>query len=253
MVEFKVFHGPFIAALRPSNRSKGGRPPFDPVMMFKNLVQQALYSLSDEATECQIKTRLPFQRLPRLGLNGWAPDATTAWLFREQLMKAKAIDKLFARFDAALTDRGYLAIDGHITDATVVPAPKQRDTEDEKAAIKHGKVPACWTEKLAQIRQKERDARWAVKYSEAKSREGVDPNGFKPVDLAIPMLGYNNHIGIDRSHGPIRTWDANFANAHDRPRLPKLMRKQTTSSGVWAGTACRLSRDDQDERARQSR
>ena len=129
VVDFEVFRGPLIVALRRSNRGKGGRPPFDPVMMFKVLVLQALYSLSDEATEFQIKDRLSFQRFLGLGLDGRVPDATTVWLFREQLVKAKAVDKLFARFDAALTDRGYLAMGGQIIDATVVPAPKQRNTE----------------------------------------------------------------------------------------------------------------------------
>lgn len=62
------------------------------VLMFKILVLQALYSLSDEATEFQIKDRLSFQRLLGLGLDGTAPDATTVWLFRERLVKANAID-----------------------------------------------------------------------------------------------------------------------------------------------------------------
>jgi hypothetical protein len=136
VVEFGVFRGPLIVALRRSGRGKGGRPPFDPVMMFKVLVLQALYSLSDEAAEFQIKDRLSFQRFLGLGLDGRVPDATTVWLFRERLVEAKPIDKLFARFDAALTECGYLAIGGQIIDATVVPAPKQRSTEDEKAAIK---------------------------------------------------------------------------------------------------------------------
>jgi hypothetical protein len=113
VVDFEVFRGPLIAALRRSDRGKGGRPPFDPVMMFKILVLQALYSLSDEATEFQIKDRLSFQRFLGLRLDGKVPDATTIWLFRERLVQAKAIDKLFARFDAALTDRGYLAMAGH--------------------------------------------------------------------------------------------------------------------------------------------
>ncbi len=93
------------AALRRSPRRKGGRPPFDPVLMFKILLLQALYSLSDDATEFQIKDRLSFQPFLGLGLDGTVPHATTMWLFRERLVKAKAIDKLFARFDAALTDR----------------------------------------------------------------------------------------------------------------------------------------------------
>jgi transposase len=159
VVDFEVFRGPLIAALRRSVRGKDGRPPFDPVMMFKILVLQALYSLSDEATEFQIKDRLSFQRFLGLGLDGTVPDATTVWLwlFRERLVQAKAIDKLFSRFDAALTDRGYLAMGGQIIDATVVPAPKQRNTEEEKAAIKDGRIPEAWKAKPARLRQKDRN------------------------------------------------------------------------------------------------
>lgn len=92
VVDFEVFRGPLVAALRRSVRGKGGRPPFDPVLMFKILVLQALYSLSDEATEFQVKDRLSFQRFLAIGLDGTVPDATTVWLFRERLVKAKAID-----------------------------------------------------------------------------------------------------------------------------------------------------------------
>jgi transposase, IS4 family len=213
-------------------------------MMFKILVLQALYSLSDEGCEFQIKDRRSFQRFLGLGLDGRVPDATTVWLFREQLVKARAIDKLFARFDAALTDRGYLAMGGQIIDATVVPAPRQRNTDEEKAAIKQGKIPERWKEKPAKVRQKDRDARWTVKYSKAKVKEGGDPKGFKPVDLAIPMFGDKNHIGIDRAHGLIRTWDASAANAHDGARLPELISKQNTGSGVWADTAYRSRKNE---------
>lgn len=159
-------------------------------------------------------------------------------------MKAKAIDRLFAFFDAALTDCGYLAMGGQIIDATAVPAPKQRNIEDEKAAIKQGKVPERWKERSGKIRQKDRDARWTVKYSKAKVKEGGDPKAFKPVDLAIPMFGYKNHIGIDRAHGLIRTWDASAANAHDGARLPELISKQNTGSGVWADTAYRSKKNE---------
>ena len=172
------------------------------------------------------------------------PDATTVWLFRERLVQTQAIDKLFARFDAALTDRGYLAMGGQIIDATVVPAPKQRNTEDEKAAIKQGKIPERWKEKPAKIRQKDRDGRWTVKYSKAKVKEGGDPKGFKPVDLGIPMFGYKNHIDIDRVHGLIRTWDASAANAHDGALLPDLISNQNTGSSVCADTAYRSKKNE---------
>jgi transposase, IS5 family len=241
VVDFEVFRGPLIVALKRGARGKGGRRSFDPVMMFKILVLQALYLLSDEATEFQIKDRLSFQRFLGLGLDGKVPDATTVWLFRERPVQAKAIDKLFARFDTALTDRGYLAMGGQIIDATVVPAPRQRNTDEEKAAIKEGKALEHWKEKPAKIRQKDRDARWSLKYTKAKVKEGADPTAFKPVDLAIPMFGYSEHtslsrgqarraahIGIDRAHGLIRTWDASAANAHDGARLPDLISKQNT-------------------------
>ena len=180
VIDFEVFRGPLIAALRRGLRSKGGRPPFDPVLMFKILVLQALWSLSDDAVEFQIKDRLSFQRFLGLGLAGTVPDATTVWLFRERLVKARAIDRLFARFDAALKERGYLAMGGQILDATIIPAPRQRNTGEEKAAIKEGRIPDGW--KPARARQKDRDARWTVKYSKAKVKEGSDPG--HPVQLA---------------------------------------------------------------------
>ncbi len=67
VVDFEIFRGPLVAALRRGDRGKGGRPPFDPVLMFKILVLQALYALSDEATGFQIKDRLSFQRFLALG------------------------------------------------------------------------------------------------------------------------------------------------------------------------------------------
>ena len=242
VVDFEVFRGPLVVALRREARGKGGRPAFDPVLMFKILVLQALYSLSDEACEFQIKDRLSFQRFLGLGLDGTVPDATTVWLFRERLVKAKVIDKLFARFDAVLKDRGYLAMGGQILDATIVPAPRQRNTEDEKTAIKEGRVPEAW--KPAKVRQKDRDARWTVKYSKAKVKEGADPRAARPVDLAIPMFGYKNHVGIDRSYGLIRTWQTSAANAHDGARLPDLVSRDNTASGVWADTAYRSKKNE---------
>lgn len=66
-------------------------------------------------------------------------------------------------------------------------APKQRNTEDEKKALKEGRIPEVWKAKPARPRQKDRDARWTVKFSKAKER----PDGTKPpVDIAIPAFGY---------------------------------------------------------------
>jgi transposase, IS5 family len=240
VVDFELFRAPLDAALLRSNRGRGGRPPYDPVLMFKILVLQALYSLSDDATEFQIKDRLSFQRFLGLGLDGRIPDAKTVWLFREHLVRAKAIEKLFARFDAALTDRGYLAMSGQIIDATIVPAPKQRNTEAEKATIKAGGIPENWADKPARIAQKDRDARWTVKYSKAKPSESGAPR----VDLAVPAFGYKNHIAIDRAHGLIRTWTATDAARYDGAQLENLVTRANTASGVWADTAYRSAKNE---------
>lgn len=63
-------------------------------------------------------------------------DAKTIWLLREHLAQAGATKTLFARFDKHLAEAGYLAMGGQIVGATIVVAPRQRNTEVEKVAIK---------------------------------------------------------------------------------------------------------------------
>jgi transposase, IS5 family len=148
-------------------------------------------NLSDERSEFLINDRMSFMRFLGLGLADRVPDARTIWLFREKLTRAGVIEPLFTRFDAALRASGYIAMSGQIVDATLVAAPKQRNTEEEKRAIKEGRVPEAWAEKPARLRQKDRDARWTVKFSKAKER----PDGTKPpVDIAIPTFGYQNQV-----------------------------------------------------------
>ena len=136
--------------------------------MFKVLVIQTLYTLSDEQPEFQIKDWLSFQRFLGFGLGDTVPDANTIWTFRETLTRTKAVEELFRRFDAALKDAGYLAMSGQIIDASIVAAPRQRLTDDEKAALKEGKVPEDWKGKPAKLIQKDRDARWTLKHGRKK-------------------------------------------------------------------------------------
>ena len=105
-VDFEMFRSELTRALAYSDGSQGGRPPFDPVMMFKILVIQAANTLSDERTEFLINDRLSFMRFLGLGLSDRVPDARTIWLFREKLTRAEAIKPLFDRFDAALREAG---------------------------------------------------------------------------------------------------------------------------------------------------
>ncbi len=89
-------------------------------------------------------------------------------MFREKLTKAGAIERLFGRFDAAVRAAGYIAMSGQIVDASLVAAPRQRNSDDEKQEIKAGRIPQAWQIKPAKLRQKDRDARWTVKFAKAK-------------------------------------------------------------------------------------
>ena len=175
-----------------------------------------------------------------LGLADTVPDANTIWTFREGLTQARiagkpAIEVLFERFDAALSTAGFLAMSGQIVDASIVAAPKQRNTDGEKRDIKEGRIPPQWAAKPAKLRQKDRDARWTVKYTKAKP----SAEGMPRVDLAVPAFGYKNHIGIDRRHRLIRRWTVTDAARHDGALLPELIDPNNTAGDVWADTAYR--------------
>jgi IS5 family transposase len=246
VVDFEVFRSELERAVPRADRSKGGRPPFDHVLMFKALILQTQNSLSDERTEFYLRDRLTWMRFLGLGLGDAVPDANTIWTFREALTKAGATARLFALFDQELCAAGYLAMSGQLVDATIVAAPKQRNTRAEKQAIREGRVPEAWQDKPAKLRQKDRDARWTVKTTKAKPREGEPPM----VDLAIPAFGYQNHISTDRRHRLIRRWLVTDAAAHAGARLADLLDPANTASGVWADTAYR-SRKNEDLLSRQ--
>ncbi len=97
--------------------------------------------LTDKRTEYLINDRLSFMRFLGLGLSDRVPDAKTVWLFRKRLTQAGAIDVLFNRFDATLRNAGDLPMAGQTLDATLVAAPKQRNTNAEKANMREGRIP----------------------------------------------------------------------------------------------------------------
>ncbi len=117
LIDFEMFRSSLEQAVPRADRSKGGRPPFDHVFMFKVLILQTMHALSDERCEYLIKDRLSFMRFLGLNLAEPVPDANTIWTFREALIGGEpAVGVLFKRFDAAVKACGYLAMGGHIID-----------------------------------------------------------------------------------------------------------------------------------------
>jgi transposase, IS5 family len=243
IVDFELFRPVLDEALGPGDRSKGGRPPFDAVLKFKMLVLQAQHGLSFEQTEHLVRDRLSWMRFCGLTIADPVPDANTLWDFREALIAADAFELLFEHLDQAIKDEGYLAMGGQIVDASLVAAPQQRNTDDEKEAIKAGKTAnEIWSADPAKAAQKDTDARWTVKTSKGK----LKADGTVHSDLAIPAFGYKSHISIDAEHGFIRRQKITNAAAHDGARLREgLVDPSNTASSVWADTAYRSKANEQ--------
>lgn len=111
-------------ALSYSDGCKSGRPQFDPVLMFKIQMNQALSTLPNERKEYLINDRLSFMRFLGMGLSARVLEAKTVLLFRERLSQLGAVDILINRFDTTLRNISYLLMSGQILDATLVSAPK---------------------------------------------------------------------------------------------------------------------------------
>jgi len=255
LVDVELFREELERAVPRADRSRGGWPPFDHALMFKVLILQTQNNLSDERTEFYLRDRLTGVRFLGLGLGDPVPDddpsgdrshptlqgprAASAWrgaiwTFREALTKAEVVEPLFRRFEEALREAGDLAMSGQLVDATAVSAPKPRHTKAEKRALKEGRIPEAWQANPAKLRQKDRHARWTVRYTKTKpDRHGAVP----AVDIAIPTFGYPNHISADRRHRLIRTWRVTDAAARAGARLAERLDPAYTASGVWADTA----------------
>ena len=236
-VDFELFRPDLEAALGYSDGARGGRPPYDPVLMFKILVIQAQHGLSDDRAEFLINDRLSFMRFLGLGLGDRVPDAKTIWKFRERLTRAGAVDRLFRRFDDAVRAAGYIAMSGQIVDSSLVAARKQRHTRAEKQAVKAGKTAReIWPDQPARAAQKDVDARWTIQ----TGRKPPDAERSGLAEIAIPTFGYKAHTSIDRRFRLIRCWDVTDASRYDGRLLREgLLDPTNTGAGVWADTAYR--------------
>lgn len=223
VVPFESFRAQIEAAiLTPASekKSKAGRKPIDVIVMFRMLVLQSLYNLSDEQVEYQVRDRLSFTRFLQLGIEDSIPDGTTLWLFREALAKTGLVAKLFERFGQYLEAQGYVARGGQMIDATIVPVPKQRNSRDENADVKAGQTPRAWKKDPSKNRQKDKDARWTMKHGKS-------------------FYGYKNHVNADAKHKLIRQYDVTDASVHDSQKFDELLNDTNTSADVYADSAYR--------------
>src|SRR5438046_1184559 len=111
-----------------------GRKPWDEVMIFKALMLQALYNLSDDQAEYQLRDRLSFMRFLGLELEDTVPDAKTLWLYREALGKAGAVEELFDLFDGLLKDKVAMGGDDRVSAQATRFGRGERDDQGRRNA-----------------------------------------------------------------------------------------------------------------------
>jgi IS5 family transposase len=216
VVDWEGFHSVLNRAFAKARKSNAGRKEYGRVLMFKILVLQQLYNLSDDQTEFQIRDRYSFGRF--LGLNPEAvvPDAKTIWRFREGLKSGEVFDSLFSQLSSQIAEQGYVARKGQIVDASIVKAPRQRNTREDNAQEKGGEIPEDWSENKR--RHKDVDARWTRKHG-------------------VTHYGYKNHISMDREFGLVRRWEVTDGACHDSRVFEQVLDETNTNGDVWADSA----------------
>ena len=216
--------------------------------MFKALILQAQHNLSDTRMEVMITDRLYWKRFLGFDLGAPTPDENTIRLFRNKLTEIGTLKQVMKAFDWQLKKKGDIPplsdwtqslagqrVSRQIVDASPVPAPKQRNTEEEKAAIKAGKTAdEIWPDEPNKAAQKDTNARCTLKIG-GKVRHR--PDGTPLLMIAIPTFGYKSHIAIDRRFGFIRGCAVTAASDSDGRML--LGTTDNTSSDVWADSAYR--------------
>ena len=215
-VDWNIFRPLLNKAMAKEAKGPGGRPPFDYVMMFKILILQEYFGLSDEQMEFQITDRFSFMRFLGLRTCSKVPDQNTIWHFREQLKEEDTVKLLFERFHRELQKQNLIVNKGKIIDATIVEVPVQRNKKEENEQVKNGEVPQQWSEKKRS--HKDVDARWTKKNGEN-------------------FFGYKNHIKIDGKKKFIDDYRTTDAAVHDSIAGKELLTKKDRDQSLYADSA----------------
>lgn len=207
--------------------SKGGRPSYDYVLMFKILILQRYYNLSDDSIEFAILDRLSFMRFLGLNLNDKVPDAKTIWHFRDQLAQADMIKHLFRKLDNQLNKDGIIIRQGKMIDASILETPIQRNTREENKQLKEGEIPDQWKNNPHKLRQKDTDAKWVT-------HNGKD------------YFGYKDHVKADTKTKLITDYAVSSAEVHDSRMLDTLTNKKQDGHQCFYGDSAYRSLENQE-------
>lgn len=218
VIDWSVFLPILEKMQNTDKKSNAGAKPYAPIFMFKILILQRYYNLSDEQTEYQILDRLSFCRFLGLSLDDKVPDEKTIWDFRERLTSSGLEKELFDVFAGLLASHGLIAHQGQLADASFVDVPRQRNTRSENKVIKAGQSPSEWEETPNKKRQKDTDARWTAK------------NG-------VSYYGYKDHLKVDNKYKLIQAYSVSDASVHDSQILEELLDETDNGQTFHADSA----------------
>jgi IS5 family transposase len=204
IIDWEIFREPIEKALYKEAKSNAGAKPYDRVLMFKILVLQRYYNLSDEQTEFQITDRLSFMDFLGLSLGDKVPDEKTIWLFKDDLSKTDVSKTLFNTFTNKLMQHGIVAKEGSIVDASFVTVPKQRNKADENKQIKNNEIPQSFQDNPNKKAQKDCDARWTKKNNQNE-------------------YGYKDHVNSDQKTKLITKYTVTPASTHDSQAVKDII------------------------------
>jgi IS5 family transposase len=217
VIDWEIFREAIEKATRKENYAKGGRPPYDAIMMYKITMLEQWYGLADMAAEYQINDRVSFCRFLGLEFGDKVPDGNTIWDFKEALKENGTDRVLFDMFNTMLEEKGVITHTGTIVDATFVTVDKRHTTKKDDQSLKEGDCPHDLHEKCAKrlesgeieddenvFRQMDFDARWTKKNEEA-------------------FFGYKDHVKCDKDSKIITDFAVTDAAVHDSQEVVDLI------------------------------
>lgn len=227
-IDWEIFRELIEKAIR-KDMTKGGRPPYGVVLMFKITMLQQWYGLSDMAAEYHINDSLSYMRFLGLEIGDKVPDGNTIWDFKESLKEKEVDRKLFDLFNKILEEKGIITHKGTIVDATFVTAPKRHTTTKDNERLKAGEELEDLPAKNAERQQKgeiknaanveaqmDMDARWTKKGDES-------------------FFGYKDHVKCDSESKIIVDYSVTDASVHDSQELEKLIDKKDNDVKLDSG------------------
>jgi IS5 family transposase len=223
--------------------SRYGAPGYPAVAMFKALLLQQWYGLSDPGLEASLEDRLSFRRFCGFALDAETPDHVTIHRFRETLQQHGLAARVFEEVNRQIDNCGLILRQGTLIDASLVDAAVKRPKPPAEQPPIEPATPPPSAAKPAEASgaAKERPPSKLVK-------SPLDPDAAWAKKGGRRYFGYKVHVGVDQGSGIIRRQLMTPANVNDTEPADLLICGD--EAAVYADQAYTSARRRADLRAR---